>query len=199
MFVVFMKFIVKIMYRIHENPLTRFPEKRELKEDLGKWAVARLKSKREKAFAEELTRNEVGYYLPMVEKRTKRRDTGKLRKSICSLFPGYVAFVQSEKGKSKGWVLGSDHVAGIIEVRDQKQFVEELCSVQRILDEDLPIEMETRKGMKKGDPVRIVIGSLSGIEGEVIEWGNTAKVLLKVEMFGQFISVGVEPSSLLKV
>lgn len=83
--------------RMDENPLPRYPEGRDLQADTGMWVVAHLKSRQEKAFAQDLMREGIPYYLPLVEKRTRRRDNGKWRKSILPLFPGYVAVAAPEE------------------------------------------------------------------------------------------------------
>lgn len=183
------------MYKISENPLTRFPIGRELEEDCGNWAVAHLKSRREKTFVQELAEREIGYYLPLYENRVRRKDTGKIRKSINPLFPGYVAFVKSEA--TKKILCASGHVANVIEIKDQESFVSELHNIQRILGKSVSIEKS--ESIPLGRRVRIVFGPFVGMEGIVVEWRNTAKVGIGVQMFGQAILVEVESSYLVEL
>ena len=183
------------MYRVGDNPLSRYPENESLEEDKGHWAVARLKSRRDKSFAEELAQKGISYYLPLYESRTRRRDNGKIRKSVNPLFPGYMAF-STRKGDIKE-VYRSAHIANVIEVKNQDTFTSELKQIQRLLSHN-PTGIQT-ENLSVGDPVRIGTGPMSGIEGKVLEWGNTAKIAVGVHMFGQAVTLELEAGNLIKL
>ena len=89
------------MLKPADNPDPRWPRDRSLAADLGQWWVARVKPRHEKALAGDLARQGVGYYLPLMTKRTVRRDNGKVRKSIVCLFPGYLALAGYQEHKTE--------------------------------------------------------------------------------------------------
>ena len=183
------------MYRINENPMPRFPQGRPLAEDEGKWSVAHMKSRREKIFALELADEGIGYYLPLYEKRTRRRDNGKIRKSVMPLFPGYVALALGNRAFDS--LFASRHAANILEVVDQKAFVKELSQIHRILEGNLPFEKHEK--LFPGNKVRVRLGPFAGIEGVIIQKGKRTHLALSVEMFGQAISLNIEKSNLVRI
>src|SRR3989339_1412221 len=112
------------MLRIFDNPAPRFPPDRPLAEDIGSWQVAYTRSRQEKALAHELARQGVSYYLPLFEKRTRRRDNKKTRKSLVALFGGYLAFSGDEEVRQR--VLRTNRALRVLAVGDQEQFVQEM-------------------------------------------------------------------------
>ncbi|MCB2141394.1 transcription termination/antitermination NusG family protein [bacterium] len=128
------------MLRLTDNPISRYPKDRPLDEDLGRWAVAHIKSRQEKAFAADLFNADVPYYLPLIENRTRRRDNGKIRKSLLPLFPGYVAMALDQDTKSR--IYATNRVVSIVQVADQRQFVDELLQVQRAIDGNMKVTLQ---------------------------------------------------------
>ena len=175
------------MYRVDDNPPSRFPEDRVLEADQGAWMVAHLRSRREKLFAKELAEKGFGYYLPLFMKRTIRRDNRKPRKSVCPLFPGYIAFVRTDD--SFKFTAGNKSVANILKVVDQAGFVRQLSQIKRILDSDMSFRVHAK--LVPGDKVRVKAGSLKGIEGTVIKPDREMRLFVGIEMFGQSISVAI--------
>jgi transcription antitermination factor NusG len=183
------------MYRVDDNPPQRFPVGRSLKADRGNWIVVHLKSRREKIFALELKEENIGYYLPLYEKRTMRKDNNKVRKTINPVFPGYLAMVFEKK--SFKIIRDSAHVASFIDVINQGTFIRELSQIQRILEGSAAFK--THDMLVPGDRVRVRLGPFSGIEGVVVKFENRAKLIVSVEMFGQSISVDINEDNLIKL
>ena len=177
------------MLRVSDNPPCRFPADRALAADRGAWWVARVKSRHEKALAWELTRLGIGYYLPLVTRRTVRRDTGKARKSIVCLFPGYLALVGYQERKRDLFRTG--RLLGVLEVVDQDRFVAELDRVRRALESDRPLSLHP--GLARGRRVLIASGPLAGISGRVVSLESPRLIYLNVEMFNQAVKVAVTP------
>ena len=183
------------MYRVNENPLDRYPAGRPLNADQGGWMVARLKSRMEKALAHELAQRNTGYYLPLYTKRTIRPDNRKPRKSVCPLFPGYIAFVQD--GQSGRWLKSHPKVAGVLAVLNQGKFIRELEQIQRVLASGAGFEI--RPAYQAGDEVKIIQGPLRGLAGIIERLGKKTKLLVSVEMFGQTLAVDVPAEDVEKV
>jgi hypothetical protein len=122
------------MLRIDDNPVARYPEFKPLEEDLGCWSVAHVKSRQEKAFAHDLVRAGIPYYMymPLVEKRTRRRDNNKIRKSLLPLFPGYIAIALPWDERDQAYK--THRLANMIPVEDQALFVKELDSIRQALE-----------------------------------------------------------------
>lgn len=180
------------MLKVSENPLSRWPADRPLSQDLGRWSVACVKPRNEKALARELERLEVSYYLPMVKKITLRRDTGKPRKSVICAFPGYVPVVDYRQRKED--ILRTGRIFNIISVSDQERFVSELENVRRALDGRL--EANIRDELAVGKRAVVISGPLEGVEGVICDMDNPGKISLNVDMFKRAIIITVSPDLL---
>jgi transcription antitermination factor NusG len=180
------------VYRLDENPLSRYPEGRSLSEDTGKWKVAFLKSRREKHFALELMGRSLGYYLPLFIKRARRKDNGKERKSLLPLFPGYLALVCEPDTLRK--LQGVGDLVSIIDIVDQVKFVRELDQVKTLLDRN--VALRPQKGIAAGAKVKVLSGALKGLEGVVVRDENESRFIVGIEMFAQSVSVKIEEADL---
>jgi transcriptional antiterminator RfaH len=180
------------MLRLFDNPNPRWPEDRPLAADLGNWWVARVKPRNEKAFAWDLARMGVGYYLPMMTRRTIRRDNGKPRKSVVCLFPGYVSLSGYEDRRQD--ILRTGRVLRVINVVDQQCFVQELDHVRRALEFEKELGLHPRLAV--GQRVIIISGPMQGVQGMVIDINRPDKIYLNVEMFNRAVTVKVSPDKL---
>lgn len=182
------------MYRKGDNPPSRFPVDRPLDADLGNWRVAHVRSRCEKQFAHFLLEKGIGYYLPLFLRKTRRKDNNKTRKSICPLFPGYIAFAADAEAIHQ-WVLKNHDVVNVLAVKNQEKLVRELDQIKLILDRDLAFL--SCAGILPGTKVVIRGGGLSGLEGVILRNDHSARLIVGVEMFGgQSISVELGASDI---
>lgn len=180
------------MLRMSDNPEARYPADRALEEDLGRWSVAHVKSRQDKAFAHDLARAEISYYLPLIEKRIRRRDNGKIRKSLMPLFAGYVAVALPRAEWERAYA--TRRVAQMIPVEEQEQFVQELEQVRRALESDMRVGLAP--AFEPGQPVRVISGPLMGLEGEVVHAKGETHFIIRVQMFQQAVRVEVDEACL---
>jgi transcription antitermination factor NusG len=161
-------------------------------DDQGDWRVARTKPRNEKALAWDLAGLGVGYYLPMMTRRTVRRDNGKPRKSVVCLFPGYISITGYEERKRD--ILRTGRVIKVINAVDQERFVRELENIRRALEHAEILGLSNRLAI--GQRVMIASGSLQGVEGVVTDMDRPDRIYLNVEMFNRAITVKVSPDML---
>jgi len=172
-----------------DNPLQRYPEDRSIERDSGNWYVAHTKSRQEKALARDLTGLEIGYYLPMTEKRVRRRDNNKIRKSQIVLFPNYVSVaIYSDEAFEK--IYATRRVVKIIPVTFQDQFVSDLQQVAQVLNAGS--EVEFVHTFQPGEKVNIIDGPMMGLSGTVNRNKGKTSFVIRVEMFQQAVSVEVD-------
>ncbi|MBD3267797.1 hypothetical protein GF373_14095 [bacterium] len=173
----------------------RHPLDRAIEMDQGYWRVAYVKPRNEKALAAQCQEMDVGFFLPLYEKRTRRKDTGKFRKSVLPLFPGYFPFVDRENGRLK--VLETNRIVNIIDVLDQEQFVHDLSQIwQAALSGAV---MEPCQNYAIGSQVRIKEGPMQGLVGTVENTTKASRLLLSVEMFNMAVSVELDQISVEKL
>lgn len=176
------------MLRLADNPPRRFPEARSLAEDTGRWVVAHVKSRQEKAFAHDLQRRGISYYLPQAEKRVRRRDNGKWRKSWMPLFPGYVAVAPAAAERDE--LFGTRRLAGVLPVEDQAGFVAELGQVERVIAAGA--RLRPVAAFAPGERVCVTAGPLMGLHGEVLRQKNETAFIIRVHMFQRALSVELD-------
>ena len=166
----------------------RWPADRSLQEDLGLWHVAYVKPRHEKALARDCEWLKVSYYLPLYEKRVRRRDNNKPRKSVLPLFPGYFPFVDRDGGKQR--ICETNRIVSILEVPDQNGFVNDLTQIWQAVASGIAIgEIVT---YTPGRPVRIKTGPLEGLVGVIEETRSRMRLLLNVEAMNVALSVELD-------
>lgn len=180
------------MLRMSDNPVARFPEGRSLEADLGAWRLAYVKSRQEKALAQELRQGGVSYYLPLVEKRTRRKDNGKLRKSLLALFPGYLAF--ADYGEIPDQVFDAGRVTSVLPIADQTLFVTEMGQIQRLLGSGA--ELEVMPGFLVGQAVLVKRGPLQGLRGIVTAAKGGMRLAVQVQLFQRTVLADVDETAL---
>lgn len=183
------------MLRKSDNPHPRHPLGRPLEADADLWVVAHLKSRQEKAFAGDLMRMDVPYYLPMVEKRVRRRDNNKLRKTLLPLFPGYVSVALPPEEWDT--LYQTNRVATLIPIPDQEAFLMELLQVQRVLDSGS--DLEVAPAFESGEKVCVRNGPLRGLRGMVLEYCGKSLFQISVTLFQQSIRVAIQDDYLERV
>lgn len=174
------------MLKVTENPVCRWPEDRPLQTDSGDWWIARVKPRHEKALARDLASLGVGYFLPMMTRRTIRRDNNKPRKSVICLFPGYISLVGYHNRKNE--LLRTSRILNVIEIFDQDRFVAEIEAVQKALSSP---DCRLHPGLATGAEVVIVSGPMEGVHGVVQDMSRPDRIFLNVRMFNRAISVTV--------
>lgn len=179
------------MLKLEENPAIIFPDDCLFREQyLGRWWVAHTKARNEKALAWQLCKMDIPYFLPLVEKTTKK---GKRKfKSLLPLFGGYMFFCGDEEARHK--TLTTNRIANIISVADQKLLIDQLQAVHTALT--CGSEVDPYPSVVKGKRCRVISGPLKGIEGIVEKKESVTKILLKVDILGQSAAVTIDPGSL---
>lgn len=172
------------MLKLTENPPVVFPE--ELFSRAGSWCVAHTKSRMEKAFAWELLRKGIGFFLPMIERTYS--SGGRTRRGLVPLFGGYV-FVRGDSQASRA-AMDNQRLCQIIAVGDQEKLTEELASLYRVLQEGRSVEPA---GMTIGTNCRIIDGPLKGVEGIVVKRQGLLRLVIQVSLLGQGAELAVEP------
>jgi transcription antitermination factor NusG len=172
---------------IHDNPNSLFPED-VLDQELNDktWRVAHCKSRREKALANFLVGEKIGYYLPMVlqPQASKKR----VRLSLIPLFRGYLFFKSSDLERYRA--MCSNHIARIIDIQDHKRLITELKKISQVLGQKVPVY--PFDFVQTGQWVRIKKGPFKDLEGIVVQKKDTFRLVLSVTCIMQSISIEID-------
>ena len=167
------------MKALSENPPMLSPGLCEVRELAGTWWVAHTKSRFEKAFAFDLERLGIGYFLPMVRKT--RIAGGKRRQVMLPLFPSYVFFCGDVDARYNA--LLTDRLCQTIEVHDQEGLVNELSALEKALAGKADLDPYPFAAV--GTRCRIRSGPFMGLEGVVVSRNGVARLVLGVSILGQ--------------
>lgn len=156
----------------------------------GKWFVLHTKSRQEKALAEDLTRAKVGHFLPVGV--FARRYGNRKAKVELPLFSGYLFL----RGTVEDTYLANrtKRVARIIEVKDQSKLEWELNNLHLALQHKVPIDPFPY--LAKGMRVEVRTGPLRGLQGFIEDRLSIDRLILKIDMLGQAISLEVSGAQL---
>ncbi len=174
------------MLKATENPPMVSPCAGSVYDLPGRWWVGHTKSRCEKAFAWDLNRRGIGYFLPMVERM--RVVSGRKRRGMLPLFPSYVFFCGTEADRYAS--MRTNRLCAALEVRDQAKLVCELATIEKALAGKADLDLYPFAS--EGERCRITAGPFKGIEGIVLHRNRTARILLEVSFLGQAAVLDIE-------
>ena len=157
-------------------------------EVVAPWCVAYTRHQHEKSVSEMLETKGFEVFLPLYESTRRWKD----RRKVLSLplFPGYV-FVRGAMDRRLP-VLTTPGVHMIISRGERIATVpeEEIEAIRRTLDGDFSVE--PHPFLRCGERVRVVRGSLQGVEGILTRKKNLYRLVLSVDMLAQSVSVEID-------
>jgi len=174
------------MLKIDDNPPMLSPVAPNLRQLQGRWWVGHTRARFEKAFAWDLHRMEVGYFLPMV-RRTKVSG-GRKRESLAPLFSSYVFFCGDDEVRYRA--MTTNRLCQTIIVPDQERFRSELSAIEIALAGEAVLDLYPFAAV--GQRCRIKAGPFEGTEGVVIQRDRAWRLVLHVSILGQGASMEVD-------
>ncbi len=174
------------MLKASENPPVTHPEPQSLTDAVGTWWVAHTKARFEKAFAWDLLRRDICYFLPMIER--VRVSGGRKRHVQAPLFTSYVFFCGNDEDRYAA--LATNRLCQTIEVPDQAKLIRELSAVEKALAGKT--QLDPYPFAATGRRCRIRSGPFQGFEGVVIRRDKLAQIVLEVSILGQGASMEIE-------
>jgi transcription antitermination factor NusG len=153
----------------------------------GLWYVAHTKSRNEKALNNDLARMGMIAYLPLVNRQTRSRRTGRISQSVVPVFPGYLFFKATQEQRYRA--LTTNRIAKLLAVPEQHQFMAELSRIYRLITTDELFAVVQH--IEVGDWGRIVRGPLAGLEGVVSHVAGRWRLSMNVTILGQSVQADV--------
>ncbi len=167
------------MLKASENPPVVSPSVESLTNLRGRWWVAHTKARCEKAFAWDLKRRGIGYFLPMVER--VRVSGGRKRRAVLPLFPSYVFLCGTQTDRYAA--MTTNRLCATLEVSDQVRLISELSAIEKVLAGKAEIDLYPFAA--EGQRCRVIAGPFEDIEGIVIHRNKNARFVLEISMLGR--------------
>lgn len=159
-------------------------------QNCGLWHVLHVKSRQEKALADDLAVRGISYFLPLVR---HHRVYGRRKVVIeVPLFPGYL-FLRGDLEEAYD-ADRTGRVARIIPVADQGRLAKELAGVQIAVAHDG--RLDPYPYLKEGLPVRVRYGPLEGLEGLIESRYKRDRLIIQVDVLGQGVSMEIDGACL---
>jgi transcriptional antiterminator RfaH len=149
----------------------------------GCWWVMHTRPRQEKALARQLNGQGIGYYLPLIAKRTKVRN--KILSAQLPLFPGYL-FLHALHDELVA-AYANRRVARHLPVINQDQLWQDLRQVHRLIASGLPVAPEF--ALVPGKKVAITSGPLAGLRGVIARSISGHRFIVEVDFIQRGASV----------
>jgi transcription antitermination factor NusG len=161
-------------------------------EEPQQWRVVYTKSKREKKLAEFAQKNNITYFLPLINStRTYQYRKVEFTKPM---FPGYL-FVKCSPEEQRELII-TGHCMTFLRVKNEPEFLDDLHRIYHFITEG---EMFLPHAyVEKGYIVEIIDGPLKGHVGLVEDATKLDHIILNINVLQQSVSVSID-SSLLEV
>jgi len=157
-------------------------------QEASPWWVLYTRHQHEKAVAEMLSAKGFEVFLPLYESIRRWKDRSKML--MLPLFPGYV-FVRGGLSR-RLQVVTTPGVHMILFHGEQVAIIPEV-EIQAIRSAvEGPFRVEPHPFLKCGERVRVVRGSLEGVEGILVRKKNLYRLVLSVDMMAKSVAVEID-------
>ncbi|MCP3943316.1 MAG: UpxY family transcription antiterminator [Desulfobacteraceae bacterium] len=157
------------------------------------WFALLTRSNFEQTVYNAVAGKKIDVFLPRMRKKSKRKDRNLMIET--PLFPGYLfvratleASDQLNILKTMGAVRLLGNNQGPVPIPDSQ-----IESLQLMTNADMDLITGSSITLEKGDPVMILEGPMSGLKGEFIRHKGKGRVIIKIDLLGQY--AGVEMNS----
>lgn len=160
---------------------------REMRNEMNAWCAVYTRHQHERAVSDVLEAKGFEVFLPLYDSTRKWKD----RRKVISLplFPGYV-FVRGAIERRLP-ILSTPGVHMILSCGERVATLpeEEIDAIRRTVQGQL--DVEPHPYLRCGERVRVVRGSLEGVEGVLIRKKNLYRLVLSVDMLAQSVAVEI--------
>lgn len=150
------------------------------------WWLAHTRPRQEKVVATALLARGVGYYLPLLTRKSLTR--GRTRLARIPLFPGYV-FVHGDENERLA-ALQTNRLITMQHVPDGDLLRAQLKQLAELIAAGVPLTRESR--LVPGERVRIKAGPLRDIEGTVLRRNGKTEFLVSIDFLHQGASLEID-------
>ncbi len=158
--------------------------------DVGGWFAVQTKPRHEKKVAFQLEEKGIEVFLPLY--RTVHQWSDRRQEVQLPLFPNYVFVRISESRNTRAAVLQTNGVRSFVGMRGTGVCIpdKEIEAVQRLLAEQVPFR--NHPFLTVGQNVRILGGSLDGIQGILTGVNNDRSLIVSVECIQRSLAISVD-------
>ena len=161
------------------------------------WFALLTRSRFENVVTEMIEKKSVPVFLPKIKVKSKRKDRHKM--IDIPLFPGYTFVNISKDPREQLTILKTVGAVRLLGASQGPISIPEthIESLKIITGNDADIITGfAGPNLKKGDPVMIINGPMSGVKGEFLNYKGEDRVIIRIEALGQFAGVEIDPNDI---
>ncbi len=160
--------------------------------DAACWYAVCCKPRQETIAQENLQRQNYRVYLPRLQ--TRKRRNGKWIEVIEALFPGYLFIWLNPHAQSTAPVRSTRGAIGLLRFGAQPARVPEeiIATIRQREDAATGMHQDNRPQFSRGEAIKLVEGSLSGMEGIFSQQDSQGRVIVLLELLGKINRVTVQ-------
>lgn len=164
------------------------PQSIDIEQETSGWWALYTRHQHEKAVAEMLSAKGFEVFLPLYESIRRWKDRSKMLS--LPLFPCYV-FVRGGLNR-RLQVVSTPGIHMILSRGERIAIIPEaeIQAIQRAVEG--PFRVEPHPFLKCGELVRVIRGSLEGVEGVLVRKKNLYRLVLSVDMMAQSVAVEID-------
>jgi transcription antitermination factor NusG len=153
------------------------------------WFAIHTMSRHEKKVSAELSRRGITTFLPLLNQR--RRWSDRYQEIAVPLFPCYSFVRLPPSSKELHWVMRIRGVVGLVGNQGCGTAIpdKEIEQVRRLLDQEGPCAIHPF--LRVGQRVRILNGSLAGLEGILVSLNRDQSLVISIELIQQSLAVQI--------
>jgi transcription antitermination factor NusG len=159
------------------------------------WLVFYTKSRHEKTIRDHLTKQGYKVYLPLLKERRKWSDRKKWVEF--PLFKSYL-FIKIIP-KDVIYALKNPGIIRLVKFGGKPAIVQDKTIADLKLINEGNYDIKVVDNFMKGDKVKVRLGPLKGLEGEVITINNKKRLMINIEAIKQSIHIRIKKEYLSKI
>lgn len=161
------------------------------REGVNRWYAVCCKPRQEAIAEENLLRQGFHAYLPRI--RIRRRRRGQWTDAVEVLFPRYIFIRLDPLRRSTATVRSTRGAVGLVRFGGQPAAVPDAVMAALLQREDSAsgLHQDNRPLFSAGEPIKLVDGPLSGMEGVFTQQDGDKRVIVLLELLGKANKVSV--------
>jgi len=158
---------------------------------MDRWYAVCCKPRQEAVAEENLLRQSFHVYLPRIRIRQRRR--GQWLDAVEVLFPRYIFIRLDPLRRSTATVRSTRGVVGLVRFGGQPAVVPDAVMEALLQREDAAsgLHQDNRPLFSAGEPIKLVDGPLTGMEGVFTQQDGDKRVIVLLELLGKANKVSV--------
>ena len=163
------------------------------------WFALLTKSNFEQTVFNSIVKKDIKAFLPKTKRKSRRKDRNLM--IDVPLFPGYIFVRSSFESAAQLRILKTPGAVRLIGTKTSPVAIPEsqIESLQIITNANLDIVTGTNIRIKKGEYVMILEGPMAGAKGEFTRYKGKGKVIIKIDVMGQYAGVEVSEDNVEKI